>query len=454
MQWRTSAPSTSTWSLDADNVCLSLPPPPSSISLLQSITNHLRLGQWEFARALLGEFKKEQPGLARSVLTSLIANPTTANCVGSETVPTVHHLVWLCATEYLRLFNDTPDVPKGLLQHAELNVTLHAAFDDPKTKAAEEIRQYHHFLVGPRTDRSPPKLSSSAVAVVVNLLELKPAPALALCTLLVGGDGGLPLRGDAELRSQLLGAQASLIAHALETADFGQATDFLGELQLLPGDIQEIPLDALVKALVSATDPFGGGGGNAAGAAAGIVLSESTRLERRQQVETALLDRQTPFLIQRLCKEEEQEHAALFADNAALAAGVGEPDFWGKYFLYASATGKHVLEREMEAAISFIADRDFSALQQLLSPPSLRPLKPLALLAGWSSCADDPESAEQLMVALHPAAAASAAAAAPSTSMRDVEEAAEEAAAAATAVGRAGGGVVDGVVSGAVHMAC
>ena len=194
-------------------------------------------------------------------------------------------MVWLCSTEYVTLFNqDVPGVPNGLLQHAELNVTLHAAFGDPKTKAAEEIRQYHHFLVGPRTDRSPPKLSASAADALEGLLESKPAPALALCTLLVGGDHGLPPRGDPELRSRLLGAQAALVSRALRTAEFGRAADLLGELQLLPGDIGQGALDALATALVSSTDPFGGGeGGKSAGDGTPPAV-DGVRLEQRQQV--------------------------------------------------------------------------------------------------------------------------------------------------------------------------
>jgi zinc finger FYVE domain-containing protein 26 len=346
----------------------------------------------------------------------------------------------------MRLFPEAAaDVPSGLLQHAELNVTLHAAFDDPTAvAAAEEIRQYHHLLISSRPGVSPPTLAEPAVEVLEALLETKPAAALALSNLLVGGDAGLPPHGDAALRSRLLAAQVTLVARALETVQFSQTINLLSELQVLPNDVQpdkESTLTDLVQALVANTNPFAADGFEDA-FGAGRLVAQS---RERQQVEAALMDRSTPFLIQQLCQQEVQEHASLFEADVALAAGVSEPDFWGKYFLYASATGKHVLERVMEAAAHFIDDRNFDALHQLLSPAQLQPLRSLVLLAGWASCADDPDVAAKLVTALHPDAAAAAAAAVCTTPTDD---------GGAADFATANNGRNDGAVSTAVEMAC
>lgn len=131
----------------------------SAAKLLLHLGSTLRLGQWELSRAAIHTLHEEHPKLTQSILRMLVVNPLYARwsvlyalvynpnsyrlcySICLETIPTPHHLAWLCAVEYTRLFPEEP-LPKELLEHIELNVTLFQAFPDRPPIREASLSQY------------------------------------------------------------------------------------------------------------------------------------------------------------------------------------------------------------------------------------------------------------------------------------------------------------------------
>ena len=76
--------------------------------------------------------------------------------IGSATIPTAHHLVWLCCLEYVDLYSEEEAAKSSVYVHAEFNCTLHSAALSNKHK--DELRVYHHYLSTPEPPTTVPKV--------------------------------------------------------------------------------------------------------------------------------------------------------------------------------------------------------------------------------------------------------------------------------------------------------
>ena len=211
------------------------------------------------------------------------------------------------------------------------------------------------------------QLDEHTVNAVKALLASDPALGFALSDFLVGGAGGLPPRGDPELRSVLLARQVACIEDAVGTGDLGRAFQSLRCLDVKAGDVDDKRMG-------------------------GILVRLTGQLGKQRLGETAfsigqltslLLHHGSPHLAKLAEEEQGMQDRALCQDNAAFIDAAHGPGFWGRMLQYTTATGKHFLEHLLDTALALIAQRDYAGLSDFLGIPQAKPLHPVVFLLGW-----------------------------------------------------------------------
>lgn len=106
--------------------------------------------------------------------------------IGSATIPTAHHLVWLCCLEYVEPYPEDAGAGKNsLYAHAEFNRTLHSA------ALPDDLRRCHHYLSTPEPPTVVPKVLLSRVPVVLATARPRASPTGVLARAASGRDGVL-----------------------------------------------------------------------------------------------------------------------------------------------------------------------------------------------------------------------------------------------------------------------
>lgn len=130
--------------------------------------------------------------------------------------------------------------------------------------------------------------------------------------------------------------------------------------------------------------------------------SESNSFADSTALICGLLGPETPYLVQLYCQREQEQHnAKALNDDATLVNAVSTPQFWPLFFLYSTASGRHILERVLEAVLSLSQQGAFDSVEKLLLPECLAPLRPFALLLAWKYVRFDPDHAAKLLKALN-----------------------------------------------------
>ncbi|XP_035827727.1 zinc finger FYVE domain-containing protein 26 [Aplysia californica] len=376
--------------------------------LFKFFCNHVFLGQWELAKSaipkLIKELRHSDVNVDFIEMLIDISEFPFSQSLGSITVPTPHHLSWLCLSELKKIPESLdPKLKSGidrLIKDVDFRLTL-AQLKDADTKVIQELYVYFKRNIlkvrTPSLDEDRERgdfLSKATMKELKRTMLTSPA----LCDSIIRAL--MPENAKAESRDceMLQGIYIDCLNSLLDNVEAGIS------LGLLESELEQLTSHMLL--ILASHDPLPYWNYLQLRQLFTRLLrlclnQEGLSLLTIEEVVSVLYRRKTTYLLDEVCKiyhevcvlstvKNEESYSDFLTDdhrvNLHLLKKIDRNECWRDFFITCQKRQSHFLGEILDLSLSLIRAGKFMALQDLLSFPELLPLRAPVLLIGWSQC--------------------------------------------------------------------
>ncbi|XP_019625924.1 PREDICTED: zinc finger FYVE domain-containing protein 26-like [Branchiostoma belcheri] len=369
--------------------------------------NNVSLGQWELARACVDQLhthREKTPCNIQHILKAIADHPYDLRC-GGMSVPTPHHLSWMCITEFEGL-QTQEQLPTDIYQDTEFRLLIFEAGKGASDNILQEIYRFHCCAITKRDSSREHQLatltglSTEALSFLKGVLQQKPALGHAiLAHLTVAEDREMYLQHNQALQKLYIDCifeDLETLKNMKEDEDhIERSRDICRHLYdilalMNPSrDMVDLKLQDLFTELLSS-------------------VSRDQLCLKLSAINSCLLGRQDSFLLEELAAVENEmrlrtsrqryvERVSVSGESAkdetddqavtmAMMMGDDRRAVWQNLFFRCLQGQRHILEDVVDTAVNLAKAGQFDELATLLAPAEFHPLCPLVLLLGLNHC--------------------------------------------------------------------
>ncbi|KAI8788313.1 zinc finger FYVE domain-containing protein 26 [Biomphalaria glabrata] len=361
------------------------------VDLFTFFCNHVYLGQWELARTAISSLCTSRGDDDRTnfinILTNLAECPFSQS-LGSLTVPSAHHLSWLCLQELRDLL---PESEKHWIDHLTKDVDFRLTLFYWKDVEDDIIQELYRFfqrtvLKISTTHGETPNVSLSAntLNAIKKILVTSPSLGDSIVRSLMG----IKESSEKKINEILQGLYIECMNYLLDKikdADISLRESLWEKLFEILSFYDPVPywnylqLRQLFSRLLSMAREY-------------HIASE--------RIVSVLIGRTSPYLLGEFCQIFHEtsftnirlplEKASSLNDSQRISlqilTNLDRDVCWREFSILCNKKRVHFLAEVLDLSLSLIKAGQFMELRDMLSFPELQPMKPAALLMGWSHC--------------------------------------------------------------------
>ncbi|XP_078590684.1 zinc finger FYVE domain-containing protein 26-like isoform X2 [Branchiostoma floridae x Branchiostoma japonicum] len=375
--------------------------------------NNVSLGQWELARACVEQLhrcREKTPCDIQDILKAIAQHPYELRS-GGVSVPTPHHLSWMCITEFQGLQTEeqlpSANIHPDIYQDAEFRLLLFKAGKGASHNTLQEVYRFHCCAITKRDSSREHQLatltglSTEALSFLKAVLQETPTLGHAiLAHLTVSEDREMYLQHNQALQKLYIDCvfeDLKTLNNLKENGDHTERSrdicrhlyDILALLN--PSrDMVDLKLQDLFSELLS-------------------FVNRDQPCLQRSAINSCLLGRQDSWLLEEFAAVENelrirpsrQRYAERVMSGSeesnkdetddqvitmAMTNGEDRMAVWQNLFFRCLRGQRHILEDVVSTAVFLVKSGQFAELATLLAPAEFQPLRPLVLLLGWNHC--------------------------------------------------------------------
>ncbi|CAG5123694.1 unnamed protein product, partial [Candidula unifasciata] len=361
--------------------------------LFKFFCNNVFLGQWELAKTaiptLIKELKTSKANIDFAQVLINVSEYPFSQSLGSASVPSPHHLSWLCLQELKQLCPlldaEKKLVIDSLMKDVDFRLTL------AQLKADDE-RMYLNS--GHRTSQIDSGegdfLSRDTIDFLKKILMRQPSLGDSVLRSLMTTENAAENRNNELLQGIYLDCVNcwldKLEGRKKQNSNADDVTRYVDSALHILAFYNPVPywnylqLRQLFSRLLTLT------------------LSGSASSLTPERIVSVICSRQVPYLLDEFCKIYQEmtvaksisEHNDFLSDSHWQCLHVmNQLDrnvCWRDFFIICYKKGAHFLAEILDASLSLVRSGKFADLQNMLSYLELQPLRPAILLMGWSYC--------------------------------------------------------------------
>ncbi|CAH1262608.1 ZFYVE26 [Branchiostoma lanceolatum] len=369
--------------------------------------NNVSLGQWELARACveqLHNYREKTPCSIQDILKAIAEHPYDLRS-GGVSVPTPHHLSWMCITENEGL-QTQEQLPAGIYQDTEFRLLIFEAGKGASDNVLQEVYRFHCCAITKRDTSREHQLatltglSTEALSFLKGVLQETPALGHAILThLTVSEDREMYLQHNQALQKLYIDCifedlealnnikededhiersrdicrhlydVLALLNPSREMVDLKLQDLFSKLLSSVSRDQSSLQLSAINSCLLGRQDSF--------------LLVELAAVENELRLRTSRQRYVERVGVSEVSTKGETNDQAI---TMAMTMGEDRTAVWQNLFFRCLRGQRHILEDVVGTAVSLVKAGQFDELATLLAPAEFHPLCPLVLLLGWNHC--------------------------------------------------------------------
>ncbi|XP_070571338.1 zinc finger FYVE domain-containing protein 26-like isoform X2 [Ptychodera flava] len=359
--------------------------------------NNLSLGQWELASSCVTQLTEQTKGLrltnVKDILKTVIECPYACS-YGSFSLLSPNHLSWLCLQEYERIGTTKDVLPKLIHKDVEFRLLLFClCHEDITSEALKGLYNYHNHVLACEDGSSKsvgdiPSLTAASLVVLKKTLQRDPVLAHTIINYLtkknvdhLENNTALQQLYVDSITEDLAALKSQCDSKDTSSTEVNVTSNHLCQTLMLfdpTQDMNSLQIQRLFWEIST--------------------LIQNHQIIEEQDIYSALLGRDTSFLMQQYCLVQNEFRSDLLKTsgrpsvkedvrvNLQLSQCENRTNAWKDMFHMCVKSESHMLESTVETALELIKEGLFDDLKSLLEPSDFKPLKPLVLLFGWNYC--------------------------------------------------------------------